>query len=264
MFQRSKRLQVGFGLLGLIAATTAFATTPSADVLRPHVAVGRHVSHAFSLAISLEGAGFKTLVQRVSGTGGGVVTSADSKGIAMQSTYQYDGRPVSSGTEKFLADGQTTCWNDRCAVDHETSGAFFNRTLWGNPPADLQVGSHWTATIAQPWELGPAGTATVRVVQLDPANHTVTLSREGHGSGPSLHDQQVKQITLTTDDGASVQAKVIPGEASWHGRTIVRDGIIVADTILVERDVTLETATGHKFKGKERLYTLENLLQDHS
>lgn len=112
--------------------------------------------------------------------------------------------------------------------------------------------------------MGPPGTETVRVVQLDPGSHTITLFREGHGSGRSLHDQQVKQLTITTDEGTSLKVTAVPGTTTWSGRTIVRDGIIVADTIMVERDVTLVTASGRRFRCTERAYTLENLLDDQS
>lgn len=262
MFQRLKPLCTAFAVLGFALATVAQADAPAGDFLQPRLHVGEQLSHVFSRTISIEGAGFREIVQRVSGTGHGVVASTGSQGIAMRSEYRYDGTPSSTGIEKFAADGATVCWNGRCAIDRDTSGAVFNRTLWGNPPENLQVGSTWIAAIPQPWELGPAGTETVRVVQLDPASHTITLSREGHGSGLSLHDQHAGQIDITKGDGASLKATVVPGKTSWSGRTIVRDGVVVADTIMVERDVTLVTASGRKFRGKERAYTLENLLQD--
>lgn len=262
MSRRLKPLCLAFAVLGFALTATAHGAAPAGDFLQPHLHVGEQLSHVFSRTISIEGAGFREIVQRVSGTGRGVVASTGPRGIAMRSEYRYDGNPSSAGIEKFMADGASVCWNDRCAVDHDTSGALFNRTLWGNPPENLKVGSTWRATIPQPWELGPAGTETVRVVQLDPASHTITLFREGHGSGPSLHDQHAGQIGIRANDGAALKATVVPGETRWTGRTIVRDGVIVADTIMVERDVTLVTASGRKFPGKERAYTLENLLQD--
>lgn len=250
-------------LLGFAVAMMANAKTPAHVYLQPHLRVGERLSHVFSRTISIEGAGFKEIVQRVSGTGRSVVASTGPRGIVAHSEYRYDGSPSSAGTEKFMADGATVCWNDRCAVDHDTSGAIFNRTLWGNAPEGLQVGSIWAATITQPWELGPSGTETVRVVQMDPASHSITLFREGHGSGRSLHDQQVRQLAITTDEGTSLKVTTVPGMTRWSGRTIVREGVIVADTLMVERDVTLVTASGRKFRGRERAYTLENLLQDH-
>lgn len=131
-------------------------------------------------------------MQRVSGTGLGVVASTGTQGIVVHSEYRHDGNPSSAGVETSTQDGATVCWNGRCAVDHDTSGAIFNRTLWGHPPKDLVAGSMWTATIAEAWELGPPGTETVRVVQLDPVSDTITLFREGHGFGRSLHDRQIK------------------------------------------------------------------------
>ena len=262
MSRRLKPLCMAFAVLGFALTATAQSAAPARDFLQPRLHVGEQLSHVFSRTISIEGAGFREIVQRVSGTGHGVVASTGPRGIAMRSAYRYDGNPSSAGVEKFMADAATVCWNDRCAIDHDTSGALFNRTLWGNPPENPKVGATWVAVIPQPWELGPAGTETVRVVRLDPASHTVTLFREGHGSGLSLHDQHAGQISIKADDGTSLKATVVPGETSWSGRTIVRDGVIVADTIMVERDVTLMTASGRKLHGKERAYTLENLLQD--
>lgn len=252
----------GIALLALAVMTPALAGTPSRTVLRPHLKVGEQISHVFSRAISIQGSRFKEIAQRVSGTGDGTVISTGPEGVVMKSTYRYDGHSSSAGKEKFPSDGVSYCWDDKCPVNHETSGALFNRLLWGQPPSNLRVGATWTATIAEPWELGPPGTETVRVAWLDPSSHTVTLFREGNSSSRPVPNQHAKPITITTDDGASLEVTVIPGETRWSGRTIIRDGIIVADTIMVERHVTLVSASGGKFEAEERAYTLENLLED--
>jgi hypothetical protein len=44
----------------------------------------------------------------------------------------------------------------------------------------------------------------------------------------------------------------------------VREGVIIADEILVQRHVTLVGTTGQKLEGEQRSYTLENLAADHS
>ncbi|MGH8147194.1 MAG: hypothetical protein ACREPY_12750 [Rhodanobacteraceae bacterium] len=255
----------GITLLALAVAAPAHAAdTSSRTFLQPHLQVGEHLSHVFSRAISIKGSGFKEVVARVSGTSYATVVSIGPDGIVMHGGYRYDGKPAGSGEQRLLPGGVTACWNDQCAVDHETSGATFNRTLWGRAPKNLHVGMAWTATIAEPWELGPPGTETVSVLRLDPSDRAVTLFRDGHGVGRSLHDLRVKQVTITTDQGTPLKVRIVPGETHWSGRTIVRDGIIVADTIMVKRHVTLVSKSGRKFAGEERAYTLENLLQDHA
>ena len=44
----------------------------------------------------------------------------------------------------------------------------------------------------------------------------------------------------------------------------MREGVIIADEILVERHVTLVADTGQRFEGLQRSYTLENLAADQS
>jgi hypothetical protein len=55
---------------------------------------------------------------------------------------------------------------------------------------------------------------------------------------------------------------VIPGTARWNGYTTIRRGVIVSDTIMVRRRVTLVSRSGDKFEGEQRSYTLLNLLPD--
>lgn len=257
-----KLLCTGFLSLGFAFAGTTRAAAPAGTFLRPNLQVGEHLSHVFSRAISIKGSGFKEIVDRVSGTDDSTVVAIDSKGIVLGEGYRYDGHPAGSDKIRIMAGGTTLCRAGRCAVDHETSGALFNPLLWGHAPGKLHVGETWNVTISEPWELGPPGDETVHVVRMDPASHTITLFREGRGSGLSLHDQSTGQVTIDADNGLALKVMVVPGESSWRGRTIVRDGIIVADSIMVKRHVTLVAASGRKFEGEQRAYTLENLLLD--
>jgi hypothetical protein len=229
--------------------------------LKPDLRVGEQLTHVFSKTVSINGDGFDEYVRRISGTGHVKVASIRSGAIAFQARYRYDGRPAASGEEKRMADGVTDCWDGKCSVNLSTSGTLLNRSLWGEAPTDVQVGTTWTVDIAQPWELGPPGTETVRVVRLDPANDEITLVREGSGRGRSTDDGKTgKRITITTTDGKQVDVIVVPGRTTWRGRTIVRKGVIVSDTIMVERHVKLVSASGRSFEGEQRSYTLENLL----
>lgn len=243
-------------------AATAHADAPASRFLQPHLKVGERLLHVFSRAISIEGSGFKEIVERVSGTDESIIDAVGRRGTMVHGDYRVDGHPPGSDRIRITADGTSICRGSHCMVDHETSGMLFNPLLWGHPPQDLNAGSTWTATIAEPWELGPPGTETVRVVRLDAVHHTIVLLRQGHGHGPSLHDQHTKSLAITTSEGDTLETALVPGETRWTGRTIVRDGIIVADTIMVERHVTLVAADGRKFGGEQRAYTLENLLGD--
>jgi hypothetical protein len=251
------------------AAIVAFALVAPARAgqdhayLKPDLRIGEQLTHVFSKAVSINGHGFSEYVRRVSGTGDVTVTSIGPEAIVFSASYRYDGRPVGNGEEKRLADGVTGCWDGHCSVNLSTSGTLFNRALWGEAPADIHAGTTWTANIAQPWELGPPGTETVRVVRVEPSAGEIVLVREGSGSGRSTDDGEPgERITITTGDGKPLEVSVVPGRTTWRGRTIVRKGVIVSDTIMVERHVRLVSASGRTFEGEQRSYTLENLLQD--
>lgn len=254
-------LAAGIVAAALAVSGSARADTPSRTFLQPNLTVGERMTHVFSRAISIKGEGFKEYVIRISGTARDTILSIEPRGITLQEHYRYDGHAAGSGRWKILADGVTHCWKGRCSIDRDTSGIIFSPQLWGHVPGNIHVGSTWTATIAEPWELGPPGKEAVRVVGMDPARHVVTLVRRGSGDYEA-GDDSAHAITITTGDGKPLQVKVKPGASRWRGRTIVRDGIIVGDTIMVTRQVTLVSASGRTFSGEERAYTLENLLQD--
>jgi hypothetical protein len=247
-------------ILGLSGVAGTQAAQGNA-YLEPDLRIGEQLVHVFSKAVSIQGTGFEEYVRRVSGTGQGTVRSIDAHGIAFDATYRYDGHPAATAVEKRLGDGVTDCWDGQCAVNDSTSGRLFNRSLWGKAPDDLRVGMTWTARLDR-WEIGPAGTETVSVVQIDPRNREVTLVRTGRGAGPSDDDDRAERIRITVADGQPLEVKVVPGTTTWRGRTIVRRGVIVSDVIMVARHVTLISASGRTFEGEQRSYTLENLLQD--
>ena len=238
---------------------------PSSTYLAPNLKIGESLSSVFSKAVAITGPGFHDVVKRISGTGEEVVTAIHGNEISFNASAIYDGRPVQKGIHKRLEDGITDCWNGQCAVNDETSGTIFNRYLWGKAPQDLHPGSSWAVTIAKPWEIGPRGSEQVRVLRLDPRNREITLSRAGSGAGPSSDDETYKnKVTIITTAGKTLDVQVVPGQAHWRGYTTVREGVVVADEILVERHVTLVASTGQRFEGEQRSYTLENLASDQS
>ncbi|MGH8201054.1 MAG: hypothetical protein ACREVO_11970 [Steroidobacteraceae bacterium] len=235
---------------------------PSGVYLAPHLTVGEMLSSVFSKTVSIRGPGFREVVGRISGTGYEVVTAIRGNELTFRFEARYDGQPIQQGVHKRLDDGITDCWNKQCAVNDQTSGTVFNRYLWGNAPQEVHVGTTWAANIAKPWEIGPPGNERVRVLRLDPPNYEITLTREGSGTGASSDDARRSEITIITKTGKKLDAQIVPGEARWSGYTSVREGLIIADEILVERHVRLVTRTGQTFEGEERSYTLENLASD--
>jgi hypothetical protein len=251
----------GFVVCAAISCTAARAAS-SARFLKPDLKIGEHLTSVFSKAVDISGPGFQEMVSRTSGTGDETVTRINDGEIAFSATVLYDGHAVQSGTDTRLKDGITECWNSHCAVNDSTSGLLFNPYLWGDIPGEVQAGSSWTATIAKPWEIGPAGTEQVRVLRLDPANGEITLVREGTGTGNSSDDLRKPEIAITTNNGRTLKVKVIPGGSRWSGYTTIRRGVIVGDEILVQRHVTLVAPDGETFEGEQRAYTLENLARD--
>lgn len=240
------------------------AAEPSGAYLAPNLKIGERLSSVCSKAVAISGPGFEDVVRRISGTSEEVVTAVHGNEITFRGEGVYDGRPVQKWIHKRLSDGITDCWNDQCAVNDQTSGTLFDSYLWGKAPRDIHSGSSWLVVIAKPWEIGPQGSERVRVLRRDPLNREITLTREGSGAGPSSDDARTNDIAITTRTGKQLNVRVVPGEAHWRGYTTVREGVIVADEILVERHVTLVASTGERFEGLQRSYTLENLASDQS
>lgn len=250
------RLSLSACVLACLAATAA--AEPGSAYLKPDLRIGERLSSVFSKTMAITGTQFKDVVGRTSGTGEEVVTAIDGNEITFRTVARYDGHPVQQGIDKRLKDGITECWNGQCAINDETSGTLFNPYLWGQVPQDIHAGATWTAVIAKPWEIGPPGTERVRVLRLDPINHEITLTREGSGNGASSDDAHRHEITITTKAGKKLRVTVVPGESHWSGYTTIRRGLIIGDEILLQRHVMLVAKTGERFKGNERIYTLEN------
>lgn len=263
------------GNLALCAAIFCLSTSlaraePATTFLHPDLKVGQHLSDVFAKTVSIKGAGFAEKVDRISGTADYTVTGVTAKAFVFDEDDRYDGYPASGPVHdiEILRDGITNCHAGKCRVNDQTSGVIFNPLLWGKGPGPgpLRAGMSWNVSIPKPWEIGPAGTGRVRVLRVDPRNGVVTLSRSGSGEGPSSDDQsrekRGKPMRITTTAGKTIEVSVIPGKASWQGCTTIRRGVIVSDVIMVQRHVMLVSASGDKFEGEQRSYTLLNLSPD--
>ncbi|MHB1058497.1 MAG: hypothetical protein ACYC0F_11540 [Rhodanobacter sp.] len=237
-------------------------------LLRPDLKVGERLSDVFAKTVSTKGAGFEEKVDRISGTADYAVTGVTAKAFVFDEADRYDGYPASGPVHdiEILRDGITNCHAGKCRINDQTSGVIFNPLLWGKAPDQLRAGTSWDVAIPDPWEIGPAGTEQVRVLRVDQRGGVVTLVRTGSGEGPSSDDRsrekRGKPMQITTTAGKTVEVSVIPGKASWSGCTTIRHGVIVSDVIMVQRHVTLVSASGDRFEGEQRSYTLLNLSQD--
>jgi hypothetical protein len=229
----------------------------SASYFRLQLKKGETYTDVFSKTVSIRGKGFKEIVSRISGSGSYTVLDTNPDDPVFYSPYRYDGYAEGAAKVEIRGGGTTVCSQGKCTVDAESSGLAFNPLLWGMPPQDLKPGMTWQIKITRPWELGPPGTETVRVVSLDPVNHVVMLDRQGSGSGES--DSEDAHAAHITVGGTTDVAKIVPGPSHWSGQTVFQHGIILSDVILIERPVTLVSKLG-TFHGMEREYTLLNAM----
>ena len=106
-----------------------------------------------------------------------------------------------------------------------------------------------------PWELGGPGSQKVKVLSTDSDYHTITLQREGNGIG--FFDNDIKRIRITTKDTATLLVNIEPGACHWIGNTIIKDGLIISDELMVTRPVTLVSGD-IRFTAEQREYILLN------
>lgn len=220
--------------------------------------VSQEIGNVFSRTIAFQVNGFDPLVYRVSGTGIYKVERVTQDEIVTDSTFLYDGRPASTGETTIKDGGRTICWKGKCSVATDASGVSINGLLWGTPKGKLHVGQTWDVTIGVPWELGPAGKQTVKVISVDPANDTITLERTGEGEGESA--SEIKQLHMVKDK-QTYAVEVSAGKAKWDGTTTFRRGVILSDELLVERSVTITSKELGQSSGIERQYILLNATQ---
>jgi hypothetical protein len=253
-------VRLGSFLLPICAASVLPAAVFAADQgkVSPYLTLqlqkDQVYATVFSKAVEVRGEGFDDYTGRYSGTAAYKVLDPnpdrpvfDLRSPAFDKASYH---VVLTQQDK----GQQDCIEGKCEVDRETSGLTFNPLLWGMPTGELKVGQTWEVQVTEPWEIGPQGSETVRVVSLDPATGTVTLRREGSGNGASQDDARKLPIVVK---GRKLEATVTAGSSHWSGLTTIQHGIILNDDILIRRRVTLQTEAG-QFTGEETEYTLLN------
>lgn len=132
--------------------------------LETRMEVSQEFGNVFSRTVAFQVNGFDPLVKRISGTGIYEVERVTPQEIVTNSTFLYDGRPASTGETTIKDGGRTICWKSNCSAATDASGVSINPLLWGTPKGKLHVGQSWEVIINVPWELGPPGKETVKVI----------------------------------------------------------------------------------------------------
>jgi hypothetical protein len=215
---------------------------------------GQIYATVFSKALEVRGEGFDDYTGRYSGTAAYKVLDPNPDRPVFDLESPAFDKANYHAVLTLQDQGRQDCVENKCEVDRETSGLTFNPLLWGMPTGELKVGQTWEVQVTEPWEIGPAGSETVRVVSVDPTTGIVTLHREGSGSGASQDDARKLPIVVK---GKKLDATVTAGPSHWSGLTTIQHGIILNDEILIRRSVTLQTQAG-QFTGEETEYTLLN------
>jgi hypothetical protein len=239
------------------AAATDKSAYDSRLFLTPHPAVGMELGDVYSIADSTKGEGLDEQVLRMSGTSLYKVVAVDPGKIGLLYAERYDGRPVSTGRVDIQDNGKMLCAKGKCHTYSDASGVAFNALLWGTPPATIKLGTTWNVDIPQPWEVGPAAQQKITVISIDPVSHSVTLLREGSGTGYVANEGSASQIQR---GGKTYSVASTPGPSRWKGYTTFKDGFVQSDELVMVRPVTLvskELGTLHAF---ERTYVLLNAM----
>jgi hypothetical protein len=239
-----------------MTAVTAADQAKASPYLTLRLSKDQSFADVFSKTMEIRGTGFENYAGRFSGTESYKVLDPDPAKPTYDTQSPAFDKPDYHAIATLADGGQDWCEQGKCSINRQTSGPSFNPLLWGMPTGDLKVGQTWTVSVSEPWEIGPAGSETVRVVSLDPAEGIVTLEREGSGTGKSQDDEHKLSITVK---GNKLEATVVAGPSTWSGRTTIQHGLILNDEILIRRPVTLHTQAGD-FAGEETEYTLLNLM----
>ncbi len=245
-------------------AFAALAATTRADdlgidaskCLDPRMQVAQEFGNIFSRTVAFHVKGFDDLVKRVSGTAAYKVLEVSPQQVVLDTRGLFDGLQPASHEKYFIKDGgRTTLSNGHEQPLTDASGVSINPMLWGAPRGTLHVGDTWEVQIPIPWELGPAGKQTVKVVAIDPLNDGITLQREGASRGEFADD--IKTLPLIKDR-KTYRVDVTPSEAKWNGYTTFQRGMIMSDVLIVVRQITVTSKELGQSTGTERQYILLN------
>lgn len=233
---------------------TSHKSAESAVYFKLKLTKGQLLANVFARTIAINGEGFAPVIKRVSGTANYEVIDTSTDAPSFMETDCYDGIKNSSSEVKIGLNGNNE-FRGKETVNTGAGGLLYNKFIWGKIPGKLKEGDSWEVVIQSPWELGGPGRQKVTVLFLDKNHETVTLKREGYGSG--FFDQDTKNVNILIANQPAVKADVIPGSCHWIGTTTFRNGVTISDELMVTRPVRL-TVKGKLFDASEREYILLN------
>jgi hypothetical protein len=240
-------------LAAAVLSTRALAQTdchPGAIALVPHLRVGDTLATVLSYTVSFKTAGYGEVAQHSSGTLAFVVTNAAPDSLSFDVWGRSDGEgEMPRAQVRYKPGGHVRCIDTVCQDYTDASGVLYNPVMWGDAPSTLCDGATWTVPLTIPWGVGPVGSQKVTVLRVDTAAHMAWVRRDGTGNGPFAHDAD----TLTLHKGGKAyRVRIVPGATRWSGYTIFRDGVVIADEVLVERHDVLISPTLGRIQASER------------
>jgi len=236
---------------------TTSSTDNASEYFSLRLQAGQKFANVFSKTVSYEGGGVDGSAETIGGTALYEVVDPSPDRPELNNSSHYDGRAARQSLVQIRDDGRTVCSlkTGKCRPYLDDSGPVYDAFLWGKPKGMLAPGISWETRLETPWELGPAGMQTVTVLRMDPANHVITLKREGSGDGFFLGDQ--KQMTVKRN-GKEYTVDVTPGTTHWVGITVFCNGLTMSDELLETRSLTVSSKDFGSASLTERQFTLLN------
>lgn len=121
---------------------------------------------------------------------------------------------------------------------------FFNAQLYGDPPADLAVGSEWRFTISSFTDLGPPGSGTLKVVAVSSGQVDLALQFRGLGTRvlPALSHMPAGQLQeSSTVSGTLTFADGILRQEHLRSRSEQKFGAQPTETFFTDTTTQLDT-----------------------
>lgn len=225
------------------------------DLTKPQLTKGETFGNIFSKTTSYRGGGIDDQSHTIGGTALYEILNPNPGNIKIHTLFRYDGRSAGEGDAEVRNSGSSNCspTKNRCVAARDSSGPFYNIFLWGTPKAELAVGLQWSVELNNPWELGPSGTETVTVLQVEKSAGLVSLRREGQGSG--FFDGEGSEITLKKD-GKPCTFVMTPGPTHWSGVSVFQHGVTISDEVLETRQLALSSKECGGGTIQERQFTI--------